>query len=77
MAVPIDIIRELKNRFAGPCECPRHGVVLNGEPLPTCFVSKNDLKAIILPEAIPKAGTYIVTLTCEGQMLPESHRPIP
>ena len=26
------------------------------------------------PEAIAKAGTYIVTLQCEGESFPESHR---
>jgi hypothetical protein len=53
---------------------PFHRVLLNGEPLPTSFVSKDELKATILPEAIPKAGTYIVTLKCEGEEFPESHR---
>jgi hypothetical protein len=53
---------------------PFHRVMLNGEPLPTSFVSKDELKAIIPPEAIPKAGTYIVTLKCEGEAFPESHR---
>jgi len=47
---------------------------LNGEPLPTSFVSKDDLRAIISHEAIAKAGTYIVTLKCEGESFPESHR---
>src|SRR3970282_153828 len=50
-----------------------HRVMLNAEPLPTSFVSKDELKAIIPPEAIPKAGTYIVTLKCEGEPFPESH----
>ena len=53
---------------------PFHRVMLNGEPLPTSFVSKDELKAVIPPEAIPKAGTYIVTLKCEGEAFPESHR---
>ena len=53
---------------------PFHRVMLNGEPLPTRFVSKNELEAIISPEAIAKAGTYIVTLKCEGESFPESHR---
>ncbi len=53
---------------------PFHRVMLSGEPLPTSFVSKNELEAIISPEAIAKAGTYIVTLKCEGEPLPESHR---
>ncbi len=53
---------------------PFHQVLLNGKPLPTSFVSKNELKATIAPEAIPTAGTYIVTLRCEGEPFPESHR---
>jgi len=53
---------------------PFHQVMLNGQPLPTSFVSKEELKATISPDAIPKAGTYIVTLKCEGESFPESHR---
>ncbi|HKA32299.1 MAG TPA: amidohydrolase family protein [Candidatus Binatia bacterium] len=53
---------------------PFHRVMLNGQPLPTSFVSKNELKATIPPEAIPHAGTYIVTLACEGEPFPTSHR---
>jgi imidazolonepropionase-like amidohydrolase len=53
---------------------PFHQVMLNGRPLPTSFVSKDELKATIPPEAIPAAGTYIVTLKCEGEAFPESHR---
>jgi len=63
----------LKVRGAGGM-WPFHRVMLNGEPLPTSFVSKDELKAIIPPEAIPTAGTYIVTLKCEGEPFPESHR---
>ena len=53
---------------------PFHRVMLNGEPLPTSFVSKDELKAVIPPEAIAKAGSYIVTLTCEGEPFPQSNR---
>jgi imidazolonepropionase-like amidohydrolase len=53
---------------------PFHRVMLNGNPLATSFVSKNELKAVIPPEAIATAGTYIVTLKCEGENFPESHR---
>jgi imidazolonepropionase-like amidohydrolase len=53
---------------------PFHKVMLNGRPLPTSFVSKDELKATIPPEAIPTVGTYIVTLKCEGEDFPESHR---
>jgi Amidohydrolase family len=52
---------------------PFHRVMLNGKPLATSFVSKDELKATIPPEAIPTAGTYIVTLKCEGENFPESH----
>jgi hypothetical protein len=41
--------------------------MLNGEPLPTSFVSGDELKAIISPEATATAGTYIVTLKCKGE----------
>jgi hypothetical protein len=63
----------LKVRGAGGM-WPFHRVMLNGEPLPTSFVSKDELKAVIAPEAIATAGTYIVTLKCEGEPFPESHR---
>jgi imidazolonepropionase-like amidohydrolase len=53
---------------------PFHRVMLNGKPLATSFVSKNELKAVIPPEAIAQAGTYIVTLKCDGESFPESHR---
>ncbi|MFB3061752.1 MAG: amidohydrolase family protein, partial [Candidatus Binatia bacterium] len=53
---------------------PFHKVMLNGEELPTSFNSKNEVEAIISPETIPKAGIYFVTLKCEGEALPESHR---
>jgi len=53
---------------------PFHQVMLNGEPLPTSFISKDELRATIPPEAVPGAGTYIVTLKCEGEPFPQSHR---
>jgi len=53
---------------------PFHRVMLNGQPLATSFVSKDELKAVIPPEAIATAGTYIVTLKCDGEDFPESHR---
>ncbi len=53
---------------------PFHRVMLNGALLLTRFVSKNQLEAIISPKTIAKAGTYIVTLKCEGEAFPESHR---
>ena len=36
--------------------------VIAGVEIMDRFVSQNDLEAIISPEAIAKAGTYIVTL---------------
>ena len=53
---------------------PFHRVMLDGQPLPTSFVSKDEIKAIISPEAIPRAGTYIVTVKCEGEPFPQSNR---
>ena len=53
---------------------PFHRVMLNGRPLPTSLVSKDELKATTPPEAIPAAGMYSVTLKCEGEDFPESHR---
>jgi Amidohydrolase family len=53
---------------------PFHKVMLNGQPLATSFNSKDKVQAIIPPEAIPTAGTYVVTLKCEGEPFPESHR---
>jgi hypothetical protein len=53
---------------------PFHRAMLNGKPLPTEFISKNRLEAIIPPEAIATAGTYIVTVKCEGEDVPESSR---
>jgi hypothetical protein len=47
--------------------------MLNGEPLPTRFVSKTELQATIPPTAIANAGTYLVTVKAEGELLPESH----
>ncbi|MBI4488338.1 MAG: hypothetical protein HY694_04580 [Deltaproteobacteria bacterium] len=51
----------------------RRGVTA-GMEFVDCFVSKNDLQAVIPPEAIAKAGTYIVALKSEGEALPESYR---
>jgi hypothetical protein len=53
---------------------PFHKVMLNGRPLRTSFVSREALEASIPPEAIPTAGTYIVTLRSEGEPVPESNR---
>jgi hypothetical protein len=48
--------------------------MLNSAPLPTEFISKSELMATIRPEAIAKAGTYIITVKSEGESLPESQR---
>jgi hypothetical protein len=40
------------------------------------FVSNDELTGIISPDAIAKAGTYIVTLKCAGESFPESHQAI-
>jgi hypothetical protein len=59
---------------SGIPETWKSGVILNGESLPTRDVSKHEIEAIISPEAIARAGTYIVTLKCEGRAFSESHQ---
>ncbi len=46
----------------------------NAMELPTEFVSKTELKAVIEPEQISEPGTYTVTVKSEGEVLPESNR---
>jgi imidazolonepropionase-like amidohydrolase len=53
---------------------PFHRVYLNGQPLPTRYVSNNELQASVSAEAIAKAGNYIVTVKADGEPMPESHR---
>ena len=53
---------------------PHHRVYLNGQPLPTQFVSNKELQATISPELIAKPGTYVVTVRSDGEPLAESHR---
>lgn len=53
---------------------PFHRVFLNGKPLPTRYVDRTEVEATIAPELIPTAGTYIVTVKPEGELLPESDR---
>src|SRR5215217_5470600 len=78
IAVSPAFLREGSNsttlRVSGRDMWPFHRVMLNGEPLPTQFVSKNELQALIPPVAIAKAGTYIVTVKSECEPLPESQR---
>ncbi len=47
---------------------------MNGEPLPTSYVSKDELRATVSPEAVAAPGTYVVTVRSDGEPLPESHR---
>jgi imidazolonepropionase-like amidohydrolase len=53
---------------------PHHRVYLDGQPLPTCYVSKDALKATIPAEAVASVGTYVVTVRSDGEPLAESHR---
>jgi imidazolonepropionase-like amidohydrolase len=61
-------------KVRGPGMWPFHRVLLNGTPLPTRYVNKSEIEATIAPQLIPTAGTYIVTVKPEGELLPESHR---
>jgi hypothetical protein len=53
---------------------PHHRVYLNGQPLPTRYVSKEELAAAISPQEIASVGTYVVTVRSDGEPLAESHR---
>ena len=52
---------------------PFHYVLLNGKELETHYVRRNELEAIVPPEAIAEAGTYLVTVKSKGEPLPESY----
>jgi hypothetical protein len=52
---------------------PTHRVLLNGKELETRFVKRDQLEAIVPPEAIAAAGTYRVTVKSVGEDLPESY----
>ena len=53
---------------------PFYRAMLNSERLAARFVSKNEIETIIPSEAIPTAGTYIVTLKCGVEAPPDFHR---
>jgi Amidohydrolase family len=52
---------------------PSHRVMLNGRELETRFVKRDQLEAVVPPEAIAEAGTYIVTVKSVGEPVPESY----
>ena len=52
---------------------PYHVVMLNGKPLETKLAGRNQLEAVIPPDAIAGAGTYLVTVKSPGERIPESH----
>jgi hypothetical protein len=52
---------------------PFHYVLLNGKELETTFVSRNELKAIISPDAIRDVGMYLVTVKSRGEPIAQSY----
>jgi hypothetical protein len=52
---------------------PTQRVMLNGKEMPTRYVKRGQLEAVIPPDAIAEAGTYIVTVKSIGEALPESY----
>ncbi len=46
----------------------------NATELPTRYVSKTELEAVIAPELLATAGTCTITVKGEGEVLPESSR---
>jgi len=53
---------------------PHHRVYLNGRPLATRYVARDELEAAVPREATALPGTYVVTVRSDGEPLPESHR---
>ncbi|HKA44338.1 MAG TPA: amidohydrolase family protein [Burkholderiales bacterium] len=60
-------------KVAGRGMWPYHVVLLDGKPLETRLVGRNQLEAVIPPEDIANAGTYRVTVRSPGESYPESH----
>ena len=52
---------------------PTQRVMLNGKEMPTRYVKRGQLEAVIPADAIAEAGTYIVTVKSVGEPLPESY----
>jgi imidazolonepropionase-like amidohydrolase len=52
---------------------PFHQVLLNGRELETRFISRNELDAIIPPDAIQNVGMYKVTVKSRGEPIAESN----
>ena len=70
---PLLLRRRIKRQQESANKLSSRRSLLNGKPLPTSFDSKNEIVAIGSSEAIAMAGTYVVTLKCEEEALPESH----
>jgi imidazolonepropionase-like amidohydrolase len=60
-------------RVKGKGFWPFHQVLLNGKELETRFVSRNELDAIVPPEAIQEVGMYKVTVKSRGEPIAESN----
>jgi hypothetical protein len=52
---------------------PTQRVMLDGKEMPTRYVRRGQLEAVVPADAIVEAGTYIVTVKSEGELLPESY----
>jgi hypothetical protein len=47
--------------------------MLNSKEMPTRYVRRGQLEAVVPADAIAEAGTYIVTVKSVGEALPESY----
>jgi nitrogen regulatory protein PII len=52
---------------------PYHVVMLNGQPLETKLTGRNQLEAVVPPEAIANVGTYRITVKSPGEPYPVSN----
>jgi len=51
---------------------PFHQVLLNGKPIETKFVSRNELQAMVPADAVKDVGMYKVTVKSSGEVIAES-----
>jgi hypothetical protein len=51
---------------------PFHQVLLNGKPIETKFVSRNELQATVPADAVKDVGMYKVTVKSSGEVIAES-----
>ena len=60
-------------KVAGKGFWPFHQVLLNGTPLETKFVNRNELQAVVPADLVKEVGMYKVTVKSRGEEIAESY----